>query len=96
MGCTARRPNDPWPGGAGLAYRNGPAGLWPSVGAWVGILVIFRLSRRVRNFGAVTVPDILAARYSRATADVGNFATTVAYLTIVSYQFKGGGNSHGP
>ena len=33
--------------------------------------------------------------YSNA-ADAGNFSTTVAYLTIVSYQFKGGGNSHGP
>ena len=91
MCCAApvARRNSP-----GSPYRNGPAGLWPSVG--VGILVICRLSRRVRNFGAVTVPDILATPYSQAAADAGNFSTTVAYLTIVSYQFKGGGNSHGP
>ena len=27
--------------GAGLGYRNGPAGLWSSAGAWLGISLIY-------------------------------------------------------
>ena len=77
-------------GSAGLAYRNGPAGIWPSTGSWLGILIVYRISRRIRNLGRVTVPDILEARYSRTAADLGVVATVIAYITIVSYQFKGG------
>ena len=103
-------------GSAGLAYRNGPAGLWPSTGSWLGIMIVHRISRRIRNLGGSTVPDILgksaqatqpfardlrlnsdgllvsfsARRYSRLAADLGTVTTLIAYITIVSYQFKGG------
>ena len=78
-------------GGAGLGYRNGLAGLWMNVGAWVGIVLVFFIAKRIRNFGKVTIPEIFQARYGGASAALATVATAIAYLTIVSYQFKGGG-----
>jgi len=78
-------------GGAGLGYRNGLAGLWSSGGGWLGILLVFFIARRIRNFGKITIPDIFEARYGRVAALLATITTVIAYLTIVSYQFKGGG-----
>ena len=78
--------------GAGLGYRNGLAGLWSSGGAWLGILLVYFIARRIRNFGQVTVPDIFEVRYGRLAGVLATLITVIAYLTIVSYQFKGGGN----
>ncbi len=77
--------------GAGLGYRNGLAGLWSSGGAWMGIALIYFISRRIRNFGKVTVPDIFEARYGSLAAVLATITTVIAYTTIVSYQFRGGG-----
>lgn len=78
-------------GGAGLGYRNGLAGMWSSAGAWLGIVLIWFIARRIRNFGKVTVPDIFEARYGTAAGILATVITVIAYLTIVSYQFRGGG-----
>jgi solute:Na+ symporter, SSS family len=78
-------------GGAGLGYRNGPAALWASAGAWIGILLVSFIAARVRRFGKVTVPEIFEARYGRVAALLATLTTIIAYLTIVSYQFRGGG-----
>lgn len=78
-------------GGAGLGYRNGLASLWYSAGAWAGIVIVYFIARRIRNFGQVTVPDIFEARYGKASRVLATLITVIAYLTIVSYQFKGGG-----
>jgi solute:Na+ symporter, SSS family len=78
-------------GGAGLGYRNGPAALWASAGAWVGIVLVSFIAARVRRFGKVTVPEIFEARYGRVAALLATLTTIIAYLTIVSYQFRGGG-----
>lgn len=78
-------------GGAGLGYRNGLAALWASGGAWVGIILVYFIANRIRNFGKVTVPDIFEARYNRTAAVLATLITVIAYLTIVSYQFRGGG-----
>ncbi len=77
--------------GAGLGYRNGLAGLWSSAGAWLGIALIYFITKRIRNFGKVTVPDIFEARYGKVTAILATITTVIAYTTIVSYQFRGGG-----
>ena len=77
--------------GAGLGYRNGLAGLWSSGGAWLGIALIYFITKRIRNFGKVTVPDIFEARYGNAAAVLATITTVIAYTTIVSYQFRGGG-----
>ena len=77
--------------GAGLGYRNGFAGLWSSGGAWLGIALIYFITKRIRNFGKVTVPDIFEARYGNTAAVLATITTVIAYTTIVSYQFRGGG-----
>lgn len=78
-------------GGAGLAYRNGLSSLWQNAGAWLGIVMIYCIARRIRNFGHMTVPDIFEKRYNRSAGILATVITAIAYLTIVSYQFKGGG-----
>ena len=77
--------------GAGLGYRNGLAALWSSGGAWLGIALIYFITKRIRNFGKVTVPDIFEARYGQVAAVLATITTVIAYTTIVSYQFRGGG-----
>lgn len=77
--------------GAGLGFRNGPAGLWSSAGAWLGIALIYFIAKRIRNFGKVTVPDIFEARYGPLASILATITTVIAYTTIVSYQFRGGG-----
>ena len=77
--------------GAGLGYRNGPAALWSSAGAWLGITLIYFIAKRIRNFGKITVPDIFEIRYGRFAALLATIITVIAYTTIVSYQFRGGG-----
>ncbi len=78
-------------GGAGLGYRNGLAGLWTSIGAWVGIVLVYFIARRIRNFGKITIPEIFEARYNKTAGILATVTTVIAYLTIVSYQFRGGG-----
>ncbi|MFH1829752.1 MAG: sodium:solute symporter family protein [Pseudomonadota bacterium] len=77
-------------GGAGLAYRQGFSELWMAVGAWVAILVIYRLAGRVRHIGGYTLPDILEKRYNSAARALGSIALIIGCTTIVGYQLKGG------
>ena len=76
--------------GAGLGFRNGPAGLWSSAGAWLGIALIYFIAKEYA-FGKVTVPDIFEARYGSLASILATITTVIAYTTIVSYQFRGGG-----
>ncbi len=78
-------------GGAGRAFREGFSALWMSAGAWVGIAIVYFLAGRVRKIAQYTVPDILETRYHPAARILGTVAIIIAYLTIASYQFIGGG-----
>ena len=78
-------------GGAGRAFREGFSALWMSAGAWVGIVIVYFLAGRVRRIAQYTVPDILEMRYHPAARLLGTMAIIIAYLTIASYQFIGGG-----
>lgn len=77
-------------GGAGAGYQYGLAAIWFSVGAWAGILVLWRIAPRARAFARYTVPDLLEARYNPAARVLGALVTIVAYTTITAYQFRGG------
>lgn len=77
-------------GGAGLAYRQGFSELWMSIGAWIAILVIYRLAGRVRHIAEYTLPDILEKRYNGTARALGSIALIIGCTTIVGYQLKGG------
>jgi len=76
---------------ADLSYNHGFSSLIGSAGGWVGIIVVYFIAARVRRFGQFTVPDILEARYNKWARLLGTITTIIAYVTIVSYQFRGGG-----
>jgi SSS family solute:Na+ symporter/sodium/proline symporter len=78
-------------GDAGLQFRVGFAGLWSTIASAVAILLLYFIAPRARNFGKVTVPDILEARYNVTARILGVVVTVIAYVTIVSYQYRGGG-----
>ncbi len=74
-----------------LSYNHGYASLIGSAGGWLGIIIVFFIAGRVRRFGQFTVPDILEARYNKWARILATITTIIAYVTIVSYQFRGGG-----
>jgi SSS family solute:Na+ symporter len=76
---------------ADLSYHHGYSSLIGSAGGWLGIIIAYFLAGRVRRFGQFTVPDILEARYNRWARLLATITTIIAYITIVSYQFRGGG-----
>jgi SSS family solute:Na+ symporter/sodium/proline symporter len=78
-------------GGAGRAFREGFSALWMSAGAWVGLVIVYFLAPRVRRIAEFTVPDILEKRYNKWARLFGTVSVIIAYLTIASYQFDGGG-----
>ncbi len=74
-----------------LSYNHGYSSLIGSAGGWLGIIIVFFIAARVRRFGQFTVPDILEARYNKWARILATITTIIAYVTIVSYQFRGGG-----
>lgn len=78
-------------GTAGLTFRTGFSELWFSLGAWIGILVVYFIAARVRKISQYTLTDILEKRYAPTARLLGTITIIVAYLIIAGYQFKGGG-----
>jgi len=74
-----------------LSYNHGYSSLIGSSGGWIGIIIVFFIAGRVRRFGQFTVPDIMEARYDKWARILATITTIIAYVTIVSYQFRGGG-----
>lgn len=74
-----------------LSYNHGYSSLIGSGGGWLGIIIVYFIAGRVRSFGQFTVPDIMEARYNKWARILATITTIIAYLTIVSYQFRGGG-----
>ncbi len=78
-------------GTAGLTFRTGFSELWFSMGAWIGILVVYFIAARVRKIAQYTMTDILEKRYAPIARLLGTITIIIAYLIIAGYQFKGGG-----
>ena len=76
---------------ADLSYHHGFSSLIGSSGGWLGFIIVFFIAARVRRFGQFTVPDILEARYNQWARLLATITTIIAYVVIVSYQFRGGG-----
>ena len=78
-------------GTAGLSFRTGFSELWFSMGAWIGILVVYFIAARVRKISKYTLTDLLEQRYGRPARILGTITIIMAYTVIAGYQFKGGG-----
>ncbi|WP_258104793.1 sodium:solute symporter [Marinoscillum sp. MHG1-6] len=78
-------------GTAGLTFRTGFSELWFSMGAWIGILIVYFIAARVRKISQYTLTDILEKRYSPIARLLGTITIILAYVMIAGYQFKGGG-----
>ncbi|MFY0598813.1 MAG: sodium:solute symporter family protein [Cyclobacteriaceae bacterium] len=78
-------------GTAGLSFRTGFSELWFSMGAWIGIIVVYFIAARVRKISQYTLTDILEKRYSPIARLLGTITIILAYVMIAGYQFKGGG-----
>ena len=78
-------------GTAGLTFRTGFSELWFSMGAWIGIVVIYFIAARVRKISQYTLTDLLETRYNKTARLLGTITIIVAYIIIAGYQFKGGG-----
>ena len=78
-------------GGAGRAFRDGFSAMWMNLGGWAGMLGVYFLAHRVQRIAQYTAPDILEMRYTATARLLGTGAVVMAYLTIASYQFRGGG-----
>ena len=77
--------------GAEYAYKAGFSSLWMPAGAWLGIFIIYFLAGKIRTFGQYTIGDILEVRYGKFARVFGAIALIIAFVTIVSYQFRAGG-----
>lgn len=75
-------------GNAEKTYRVGIAALIIPIGGLLGILVLYLLAGRVRKLEQLTVQDILETRYNAAARVFGVVTLVIAYITIVSYQYR--------
>ena len=69
---------------AGLTFRMGFFELWFSMGAWVGILVIYLIAGRVRKLSQYTLTDLLEKRYNRTARILATVTIVISYMVIVA------------
>lgn len=77
--------------GAEFTYKQGLAGLWMPAGAWVGIFIMYFISKKIRRVELYTAPDILGHFYNDVARLLGSITIIIAYTAIVAYQFRAGG-----
>jgi Na+/proline symporter len=84
--------------GTGSIFGNSEKTTEIGIAAWIlplggvlGILALVPLAPRARRFAGFTVQDILEARYAPAARVLGTITLILAYVTIVSYQYRAGG-----
>ncbi|HZL99906.1 MAG TPA: sodium:solute symporter family protein [Planctomycetota bacterium] len=75
-------------GQAEKAYADGLPTLILPLGPVLGFLALIVLCTRVRRHGAYTLQDLLEARFGPAARVIGTATLLLAYLVIVSYQFR--------
>lgn len=77
-------------GNAGKAYETGFAVLLYPLGSAFGIFLLSFLAPKSRGTTALTVPQILGNRFGRPAQILGAVALILAYMVIVSYQYRAG------
>ena len=78
-------------GNAEKTYEIGIVALILPIAGFLGIIVLYFIAGRVRNFKQFTVQDILEVRYNKWARVFGTITVVTAYTTIVSYQYRAGG-----
>lgn len=78
-------------GNAEKTYEVGIAALILPLAGVAGIIVLYFLAGRVRRFKQFTVQDILEVRFNKYARVFGTITVVIAYVTIVSYQYRAGG-----
>ncbi|WP_079526583.1 sodium:solute symporter family protein [Halobacillus hunanensis] len=70
-------------------------GIWPALmlmlPTLLGIIVLYVIAPKIREFGKFTVSGILQAKYGRKSRNIASVIIILAYVGIVSYQMKGFG-----
>jgi len=84
-----------WCGGGGITgsanfvYTYGPyAGILHFISAPIGILLLYFIAGRVRKSAKVTIPEIFEVRYGNGARILSAVCIILAYVGIVSAQFK--------
>ena len=77
-------------GNAQKTFDVGLAGFLLPVSGALGIVALYFLAQRIRRFGQFTIQDILEARFGPATRVMGTITLVLAYVIIVSYQYRAG------
>ena len=77
-------------GNSEFTYLNGSAGFLLPLSGIVGMLLLAWLAPRVRDLPAGSVPEILGLRFGATARTLSAIAILLAYLVIVSYQYRAG------
>ncbi|MFT5284618.1 MAG: SSS family solute:Na+ symporter [Planctomycetota bacterium] len=77
-------------GNAQKTFDVGMAGFLLPISGAFGIIALYFLAQRIRRFGQFTIQDILEARFGAATRVMGTITLVLAYVIIVSYQYRAG------
>ena len=77
-------------GNAEFTYLNGVAGFFLPLSGIFGMLFLAYLAPRVRKLPASSVPQILGLRFGSPSRVLSAIAIILAYLVIVSYQYRAG------
>ena len=77
-------------GNAEFAFTHGVSAFFLPVSGLVGILILAWLAPRVRGLAAQGIPDIVGIPFGDHARRIAAVALIVAYLVIVSYQYRAG------
>ncbi|HSR69060.1 MAG TPA: sodium:solute symporter family protein [Acidobacteriota bacterium] len=78
-------------GNAERTYEVGIATLIIPLSSVFGVIVLYFLAGRVRLTEQITIQDLLEQRYNATARVLGVITMTIAYITIVSYQYRAAG-----
>ena len=78
-------------GNAEKTFRVGVAAVIIPLSSLAGICVLYFLAARARGLQGITVQDLLERRYNAGARLLGTACLTIAYTTIVSYQYRAAG-----
>jgi len=79
-------------GNAGKTFDTGIAAILIPLGSILGVLVLVKISSKVRTLELTTVPEIIGNRFGNVARMLATIALVMAYMVIVSYQYNAGGS----